>query len=103
MGGSAVSAQGRLGTTGSARSVKADPRENGAPDEVRGRPRGRRPSAQALPVFVGVAHVPHQVAVCVCLRDGRPCSPPLCNGREGPTPPTARPAPSPPLQRPVPG
>lgn len=97
MGDSAVSAQGRLGTTGSARSVKADPRENGA------RPRDRRPSAQALPVFVGVAHVPHQVAVCVCLRDGRPCSPPLCNGREGPTPPTARPAPSPPLQRPVPG
>lgn len=30
MGGSAVSAQGRLGMTGSARSVKADPRENGA-------------------------------------------------------------------------
>lgn len=37
MGGSAVSAQGRLGMTGSARSVKADPRENGA----RGRGAGK--------------------------------------------------------------
>lgn len=28
------------------------------------------PSAQTLPVFIGVTDIPHQVAVCICLREG---------------------------------